>query len=389
MKQAGINAPAAAVTWTLANAEKWLDACRETADLQLWQKRLQWASAFEAAGVASEVLPMVGAPSIADLNRVHNTIQSRFHEHYGPTLARPSEILIERTIYRLSGTITLAQGRLENARYRRLWLAFRSPRFTRGALRLDLADLGTMHLWEVKPINGLAQGVVQLFYYRPRTTAWLRRRDLPTELIPSPVTLDRPVTRPVRLAQSSGGRQRFALPFERKEIPGIVGYVIVVLPSLKDLQTVAVLEMMRRLARELRKLRGDQAPPTDADLPAGAVVMVLAALILVGAVAALGPAAIPAIGAAISRSSELIGLAARVLPAATALTAGTASADTVSEPGQAPLQPGPPERGQEPATLVTFAGTIECEDAPQALAVLQALATVMFFGIGHDRDGNL
>ena len=50
------------------------------------------------------------------------------------------------------------------------------------------------------------------------------------------------------------------MPFERREVPGLVGYVVVVFPRLQDLQNAVVLDLMRRLAKELRRLRRRAKP---------------------------------------------------------------------------------------------------------------------------------
>ncbi|MEV3854374.1 hypothetical protein AB0J38_08620 [Streptomyces sp. NPDC050095] len=376
LQQAGIAAPVAVpgASWTLANAIKWLDACLGEADIEPWRKRFAWATAFSAASLAAEVLPMVDEASTSDGNRVHNAIQSRFRTHYGPSAVNPSEILIERTIHRAAGTITLSKARGENARYRRLWLAMRSPRFTRGSLRLDLADLGAMHLWEVKSMPGLAQGVVQIFYYSCAYNCLAAAQGAPERLIPAPLPLAPTVTRPIRLAQSSGGRMRFAFPFEIKELPGLVGYVIIVFPSVKDMQTVAILEMMRRLAKELRRLRGTQAQPSgEIGLSAATVFTIIAAVVLVGAVAAAGPAAVAALAAAAARVAVPVATGTGLL--------GPRAFGAEPTPGDAP-PPGAGPFGQQPITLRTFAGPVVCEDATQLLAVLQALATMMFLGAG-------
>lgn len=380
IKQAGIAPPTAGSAWTLANAIALLDACltgNEAGYVDKWLKRAQWAAAFSGAGVVADLTPLVSVPSIEDGNQVHRVIQARFREQYGPIPGRPSEILIERRIYRPSGDITLAKAKFENSRYRRLWLALRSPRFTRGALRLDLADLTAMSLWEVKPIDALVEGVAQLFFYSTAYNCLARVQGVPERLVPSPVPLARPVILPVRLQPSGDGRQRFGMPFERKEIPGLVGYIVIVFPRPKDIATVAVLDTMRRLAKELRRLRGTQAPPTDIGVTVYAALVVIAAVLLVGAAAALGPAAIAAIGGAIIRSA-----AGPVAAGLAGSSIRDAFASEPSEQSAADNEAGT-ETPAEPMTLLTFAGPIVCEDPAQAVAVLQAVASMLFLGLGN------
>jgi hypothetical protein len=381
LQQAGVQPTAAATGWSLQNAIQLLDACldREDFNVGTWYSRYQWAATFSAVGLVADLTTLLENPTIEDGLQVHGVLQSRFREHYGPTPLRTAEILIERRIYRPSGDLTLAQAKFENARYRRLWLALRSPRFLRGSLRVDLADLTSMSLWEVKPLEGLAQGVAQLFYYTMAYQCLARVQSAPERLIASPMPLLPQVTRPVRLSPSAGGRQQFAMPFERREVPGLVGYVVVVFPRLQDLQNVLVLDLMRRLAKELRRLRGTQAPPNDDGLTAAMALAVVAFVLVVGLVAATGPAGIAAVGGAVVRA-----LGPRVVGSlAGTLAGGLAGAAAGAEPPVPEAAAGSTGEA-EPVTLLTFAGPIPCEDALQALAVLQALATVMFLGVSTD-----
>ena len=374
LSQAGIPPLTTATSWTLSNAAQWLDACLDTEDpdyVETWLTREAWAVAYSVAGVAADVTPLIDLPSTEDGNEVHEVIQDRFREQYGPNPTRPTEILIERRIYRPSGDITLARLKFENARYRRLWLALRSPRFLRGSLRLDLADLTSMSIWEVKPIGGLAQAVAQLCFYTSAYNCLARASNAPERLGPSPVPLNPKVSRPVRLAPSAG-RQRFAMLFQPRQVPGLVGYVVIVLPSLKELQTAAVIEVMRRLAKELRRLRGTQGPPSDDGVLAALMVTVIVIVLLVGVSQIPGSLAIAEVAATLEEAGSFAG----------ALSGGIALPPPLSLPPHAVASTAHPVVSPLPVTLDTFAGPISCESPAQALAVLSALATTMFLGIG-------
>lgn len=396
LNAAGIGAGVGA--WTLGKAKEWLDACLKTFDedyVNTWDKRFAFAQQWDTVFNAASLGPFVETPTMEDGDLVHRELQARFLREYGPGATRPTaEILIERTIHRPSGPISLSKARKESKLYRRLWLALRSPKTRTGSLRLDLASLSSFTIWEVKPVGNLAGGVVQLFYYCSAYNCLAGTQNSPERLAHSAVPLARSVLWPVKLPSSGQGgaaRPRFAVPFQVPQCPGVVGYVVLVLPSLKGTVDAAALAALlghfRQLSRRMRKLRGSlqgEAANDDieSDFPVAALVMMVGFILIVGIALVAGPAVLATL-AAVSAKTAATGAAVGTLLLGTAALAAEDPTGQTSPASTHPVTEG----SNEPVTLYTFAGNITAGSQHDAFLSVAAICSTLWLGLSRPPAG--
>lgn len=362
---AGLNLPESlgVAAWTLKNVSGWL-CPRAAEELPEWARRAALAKAISLGGVAAETSlgPFLTGVDRFEGSSIHEHLARRFARSYGPDSVRRHDILIERTVHARSRRSTLlSDARPWGPKFQRLWLAFKSPKHPKGHLRLDLADLTLMNVWEVKPVDGMAQGVAQLWFYTGNYNCRAQQDGSAERLLVTDQKLDTSVMLPIPLGKRDG-RLRFAVPFQLKELPGLLSYVAVALPSPHDVTNAATLDLMSRLEKELRKLLGLGRRPALASpgIAGSADPMVWFIAVAAILVVSLGPAAIASLGAL------------RAVTTGVVLTAAAASAEPLptDDSGQTPSLQGK-------LTVVTFAGAVECGTAEEFFVALGALTSIM------------
>jgi hypothetical protein len=363
-----------------------LGGCVRHLDVETWG--IRWAFA-EAVGRGSSIPVELGItvaqPSADDGNRIHDKLQGRFVEYHGPASARGHDVVVERTAY-LRPDIEVPLEAAVRHRPGQTIFPFLGQAFkTRGPqrignLRTDLADATTMEIWEIKPIGSLGDAVVQLAGYVARYNCLAqipltRYRGAFRPLTPG-TSLDLRVLLPFTLPlDGQDEHARLVVPFELVPLPGIIGYVILRLPTPGQVVTVAVADALRRLLRELRRRRWRVNEPSS---PPGIPEWLFYVPLAVGvALAAAGAVAAAPEEAAAGGVYVSIRTASALLSAAGVTLSGPAFA----APPAGPTQPGRAASRQDPvplppATLRTAFGSVSADTAEEAVAVLWLLAAL-------------
>jgi hypothetical protein len=288
LNAAGLKPMQAGIVTSVAQAIKLLGACG-LAEGAPFLARVPIAALVDGAITRlRNADAAVGTATEDDGNAVNEKTRERFLKYYGPGSARRSEILMERTIYRASGQISVATASWKlRGPYLRLWLALQSPRGTGSRLRYDLADLRQLHLWEVKPAGSLTHALGQICYYIAAYNC-ITRATAPNErLMVAGGSIDGRMLAPVPLPPGPRGRPRIAVPFRIVQLPGILPYMVLVLPSGEELRNATMAALFAKLAQELRRWRA-RSQAAASEIPVELLVLMALGFIVVGGVAAVG-----------------------------------------------------------------------------------------------------